>query len=568
MTNTSAARLLALFVFAATLVLPANASAVLPQFGWGGFATPAGPTNAHTASFDGYNSSRNVATTVTCQITNNSFNSDPLPCTNGDYWFSAGSLLVTEGAHTLVVKATPTDSSSQVQTLTRDIVADWTAPTANAFGPSGTIVGHAAEFSFSANEDSTFQCRLDGDDSSWQSCTSPTSYNSIADDGAHTFFVRATDAAGNTGSAASRSFTINNAPPIASIQPIASPGNNKSPGIGISVDRPDAHAECRIDSGSWSNCDGEYQGSDLNEGSHTLEARAYLDGPTDVQAVPASYSFVIDLTAPEIHFTTGTTAYPGLNAEIWFASTSGDVDHFRCSVDGYDIDPCDSPLEWDWPVWDTNWQGDHTVTVWAIDEAGNWSDSLARIFRMYPNSPETTIDSAPDPTVAVATANFTFSSDTATDFQCSVDGGEYVACTKSWSVSGLLEGQHALSVRAVDPAGQFDDSPATAVFKSLAPPPVPTLTKLSASTKKISFKVSAPGKSKVTVATCKTKKVKGKSKTSCKTVASGNVKSKSAGTASFKLKKALRKRTKYRVTIVFSGSDGQETTLVKSVKTK
>ncbi|MFT4049614.1 MAG: hypothetical protein QM648_07220 [Solirubrobacterales bacterium] len=127
---------------------------------------------------------------------------------------------------------------------------------------------------------------------------------------------------------------------------------------------------------------------------------------------------------------------------------------------------------------------------------------------------------------------------------------------------------------AVDPAGQIDDSPATAVFKTLTPvvpiptPVKPTLTKLALATGKVSFKVSAPGKSKVTIAICKTKKVKGKSKTSCKSIEGGTVKSELAGTASFKLKKKLSKKTKYRVTIAFTGTDGQKTTLVKTTKPK
>ena len=49
---------------------------------------------------------------------------------------------------------------------------------------------------FTAGEPSTFQCGLDG--GGFEACSSPKSYGGLAD-GSHTFVVKATDAAGNTG---------------------------------------------------------------------------------------------------------------------------------------------------------------------------------------------------------------------------------------------------------------------------------------------------------------------------------------------------------------------------------
>jgi hypothetical protein len=51
-----------------------------------------------------------------------------------------------------------------------------------------------AQFSFSANEDASFTCSLDG--SAYTPCESPTLYSDL-DAGWHTLAVRATDAAGN-----------------------------------------------------------------------------------------------------------------------------------------------------------------------------------------------------------------------------------------------------------------------------------------------------------------------------------------------------------------------------------
>jgi hypothetical protein len=78
-------------------------------------------------------------------------------------------------------------------------------------GPSGTTGEAGASFSFDATEPSTFECTLDG--SAWTSCSSPKQYSGLAP-GQHTFRARATDTAGNTdASPATRTWTIQAAPP-------------------------------------------------------------------------------------------------------------------------------------------------------------------------------------------------------------------------------------------------------------------------------------------------------------------------------------------------------------------
>jgi PKD repeat protein len=81
-------------------------------------------------------------------------------------------------------------------------------------GPSGTTTSTSATFQFTATEPSTFECSLDA--GAFEPCASPTSYAGLGE-GAHTFRVRATDAAGNTDpTAAERTWTIQaNTPPTA-----------------------------------------------------------------------------------------------------------------------------------------------------------------------------------------------------------------------------------------------------------------------------------------------------------------------------------------------------------------
>jgi RNA polymerase sigma factor (sigma-70 family) len=84
---------------------------------------------------------------------------------------------------------------------------DTTPPmTTISSAPPSSTTSSSASFTFSSNESgSTFACALDG--GAYMACSSPTSYTSLAV-GSHTFSVRATDPAGNTGQPASHSWTI------------------------------------------------------------------------------------------------------------------------------------------------------------------------------------------------------------------------------------------------------------------------------------------------------------------------------------------------------------------------
>ena len=73
-------------------------------------------------------------------------------------------------------------------------------------GPSGSLSGTSATFSFSASETSTFQCGLDG--AAFAPCTSPVSYDNL-DVGPHTFRVFATDSSYNSDATpAEQSWTV------------------------------------------------------------------------------------------------------------------------------------------------------------------------------------------------------------------------------------------------------------------------------------------------------------------------------------------------------------------------
>jgi hypothetical protein len=77
-------------------------------------------------------------------------------------------------------------------------------------------------------------------------------------------------------------------------------------------------------------------------------------------------------------------------------------------------------------------------------------------------APNTTIASGPSASTTATTASLTFSSSEAgSTFACKLDAGEYAACTSPKSYTDLAVGSHTFSVRATDPAGNVDASPAT-----------------------------------------------------------------------------------------------------------
>jgi uncharacterized repeat protein (TIGR01451 family) len=160
----------------------------------------AGPTGTTTDSTPTFSfTATEAGSTFQCRV-------------DGGAWVSCTSPFTTtvlaDGSHTFEVRATDASGNADPTPASRTFTVDTTPPdTTITAGPTGTTADSTPTFSFTATEaGSTFQCRVDG--GAWVSCASPFTTAALAD-GAHTFEVRATDAAGNTDATpASRSFTV------------------------------------------------------------------------------------------------------------------------------------------------------------------------------------------------------------------------------------------------------------------------------------------------------------------------------------------------------------------------
>ena len=200
---------------------------------------PTGTTNDATPTF-AFDSSE-AGSTFECRVDSAAWGS----CTNP--WTVS---TLADGAHSVAVRATDAAGNTDGSPATRSFTVagapppDTTAPdTTITSGPSGTTSATTASFAFdSSDSGATFECKLDA--GAYAACTSPKDYSPVSA-GSHTFNVRATDAAGNTDATpATRTWTVQDAPP-ADHQPVAAfTASPSSPTIGQAVSFDASSATC------------------------------------------------------------------------------------------------------------------------------------------------------------------------------------------------------------------------------------------------------------------------------------------------------------------------------------
>lgn len=110
-------------------------------------------------------------------------------------------------------------------------------------------------------------------------------------------------------------------------------------------------------------------------------------------------------------------------------------------------------------------------------QAGRYFGYLAVVDTV---APDTQISAGPSGVTNSSSASFSFSStEEGSSFECRLDSGGWESCSSQKSVTGLSEGSHVFSVRAIDAVGNIDASEATRGFTvdipspASAPPPPP-----------------------------------------------------------------------------------------------
>ncbi|HYN35393.1 MAG TPA: hypothetical protein VEV82_00295, partial [Actinomycetota bacterium] len=141
---------------------------------------------------------------------------------------------------------------------------------------------------------------------------------------------------------------------------------------------------------------------------------------------------------------------------------------FECSLNGAPFTSCVQPQKYS-ALAEQNYE----FRVRAIDRGGRVDDTPAtRAWTVDLTAPDTTIVSTPSGAVSSTSASFSFTSSQAgSTFQCALDNASFAYCISPTSFAGLSQGVHAFQVRAVDPAGNQDLSPASVSWTvdSIAP---------------------------------------------------------------------------------------------------
>ncbi|MFP5389441.1 MAG: Ig-like domain-containing protein, partial [Thermoleophilia bacterium] len=323
-------------------------------------------------------------------------------------------------------------------------------------------------------------CRRDSAEASaWQVCASPKEYSALAD-GAHKFEVRAKDQAGNAdASPAAFSWTIDTTPPAATID--SGPTgltNDPTPSFEFHASEGGSSFECSIDTGTaaYGPCSGagsHTPASPLADGPYTFRVRA-----TDAagnQGAGVTRAFTVDTSAPpppELNSTQPASPANENSPKLIGSAPAGSTVRLYESADCSGT-PLVTVSAAQLAAGIAVSVADDSTTQWsatATSSADSTSPCSAPITYVEDSTaPQSQIDSGPLGTSTSTNASFTFSgSDVGgtgvASFECRLDAAlevSWTPCVSPQSYAALLDGPHSFQVRAVDRAGNADESPAT-----------------------------------------------------------------------------------------------------------
>jgi hypothetical protein len=389
---------------------------------------PQSPTNEMSASFS---FSSEPGTTFQCSLDDADFEA----CTSPQPY--SGML---EGTHTFRVRATDAVGNLNPSPAERTWTVDTTPPSVGIVGdkPGNPTNVKSATFTFTAGDAATVQCELDGVTST--SCTSPKGYPGPLADGQHSFIIRGTDAAGNTAQD-NHTWEVDSAAPSVAIgdRP-ASATKSRSATFTFTADAP---TQCKLDNGDFSDCSSPAGYGDLRDGSHTFVVRATDAASNTGEDV---YAWTVDNVAPAVTIVQRPTNPSDVTSPT-FAFSVNEGGTMECKLDGGAFSLCSSPKSY------TNLpDGEHVFTIRSTDAAGNAGEA-SYAWRLETKLAVVTLIARPRNPSTSTSARFEFASRPGATFECSLDGGAFLACTSPKDYAGLAQGAHTLALRARDAAG-------------------------------------------------------------------------------------------------------------------
>jgi large repetitive protein len=329
--------------------------------------------------------------------------------------------------------------------------------------PSNPSNDPTPAFGFSASEPGvSFECKLDA--AAFAPCTSPKSYSTLGD-GAHAFSLRATDEVGNVSPTVLHTWTIGTVAPLTRLD-AAPPSHSasRSASFAFSSEAAGSTFECKLDQAEFAPCTSPTEYTELADGVHNFQVQA-----TDASGSgsPIGHTWTVD-TRPPIATIQTKPALLGRSTTASFTfSADESAVTFRCKLDSAALAACVSPK-----TYSSLADGGHTFSVQAADRAGNVGPAATHVWTVDTAPPETSITANPPPASASTSASFAFTaSEAGSSFECQLDTAAYAPCASPQGYAGLAQGPHTFSVRAIDGAGNVDETPSSAawVVDTLAP---------------------------------------------------------------------------------------------------
>lgn len=220
---------------------------------------------------------------------------------------------------------------------------------------------------------------------------------------------------------------------------------------------------CGLDGAARATCAGTFHAaSKLADGLHTLVIRSQATGS---RASNWSYSWRVDTVAPAAPSIAPPPAQTSATSlAVTFSDSDTSVTHYTCATDGQAAAACTSPFQQAGFA-----EGSHTLTVTALDAAGNGASSSTHwiVDRTAPDVPVVT--APPSPTNSTS-ASIAFSADPTATVTCALDDAAAGSCTSPVVLAGLSEGSHRLTVAARDAAGNTASNAVQWVVDTTAPP--------------------------------------------------------------------------------------------------
>lgn len=420
---------------------------------------PVGNTPAATLAFDA-----EPAAQVECRV-----NGDDWRACTSPYTFDLAGRA--DGTYALALRATDAAGNTGPEAAA-EYVLDTTAPVAPVVeAPTVSAASRLQPtFRFPGDADATYECRLDGPGgyaTGWQPCTSAAPYDLTGQpDGAYTFAVRGTDAAGNTGGSGSAEYDLSRDPNAVDLR--SGPGRTgrtRQPRWSFAV-AGGSGLVCSLHLESAvlfkpATC-GSPRTYDLNgkpDGTYTFTVRASATSGRE----PATQQYQLDSTAPPRPAVEATPVSPAADhmPEWRFSGEDGaalDCRVSRGQATVVDWTSCTNPKPFDLGA---AADGDYRVSVRARDAAGNVSPTQTSDYELDSTPPAApVVTSAPKADDIDRSPTWTFAGEGNARFTCTLTRGSEVVSAKSscagaktFNLTGAQPGSYTFSVEATDAAG-------------------------------------------------------------------------------------------------------------------